>query len=57
MLVDSMEVKGLAVDEELGPGDLDCAYANWQGVHVLGKAIFCFCGHLHLEKQEQLVMN
>lgn len=29
MFIDSMEIEGLVVDEELGAANADCADANW----------------------------
>lgn len=29
VFIDSVEIEGLVVDEELGAGNADCADANW----------------------------
>lgn len=58
VLVDSMEVEWLVVDEELGGGDLHCADANRQGVHVLCKAIIIgLCRHLYLRNRNNFSIH
>lgn len=51
VLVDAVEVEGLAVDEELRAGDVDSADADREGVHVLQQCPIHLCLHFHLNFQ------
>lgn len=51
VLVDAMEVEGLAVDEELRAGDVDGADADRERVQVLQQGPVHLCLHFHLDFQ------
>lgn len=51
VLVDPVEVEGLAVDEELRAGDMDGADADWECVYVLQQRLICLRLHFHLQSQ------
>lgn len=34
MFINTMEIKRLVVNEELGLGNVDCADADWQSIHI-----------------------
>lgn len=51
MLVDPVEVEGLAIDEELCAGDVDGADADWERVYVLQQRLICLRLHFHLQSR------
>lgn len=49
VFVDSVEVEGLVVDEELRAGDIDGADADWESVHILICCSRSGCHHMDLD--------
>lgn len=52
MFVDSMEIEGFVVDEELCVGDLHSADAHRQSIHILIDRTLTTCCHVNLAMRD-----